>query len=124
MPRYPYSTRYAPPAAVLPLQVGRPSEPPVVLLPALIDTGADTSVLPAGLAAQLNLTRVGRAVITGIAGHPRVLSVYAAEIRAGGHRSIVEAVSYGNEALIGRDLLNKLVTHLDGPHGVVDIHEA
>lgn len=123
MPRYPYSTRYAPPAAVLPLQVGRPGEPPVVLLPALIDTGADTSVLPAGLAAQLNLTRIGRAAITGFAGHPRALSVYAAEIRVGGHRSIIEAVSYGDEALIGRDLLNRMVTRLDGPHGVVGIDE-
>lgn len=121
MPRYQYGRQYHPPAPVLPLRVGRPGTAPAVLVPALVDTGADLSVLPQGLPARLRLPAVGRLAVAGVEGVPLQLPVYAVEVSMNGDRSIVRAVSLGATMLIGRDLINKLTLHLHGPEAVLDV---
>ena len=121
MPRHRYGTQYDPPAPLLPIRVGRPGTTPNVLLAALVDTGADLSVLPQGLPARLRLPAVGRLVVAGVEGLPRPQSLYAVEVALDGYRSIIRAVSLGATALIGRDVLNKVTLHLHGPEGVLDL---
>ncbi len=121
MPRYPYERRYTPPAPVLPVRVGRPGAVPTVLVAAMVDTGADLSVLPRGLPAHLGLPTVGRLTVAGIDGLPRSLPVYAAEVAVEAYRTAIRVVSLGVTPLIGRDLLNKLVVHLRGPEATLDI---
>ena len=121
MARHAYSTRYDPPAAVVPLEIQHPHGSAVVLLPALVDTGADVTVLPVSLAAQLRLPSVGRAVVSGLDGLARIVQICAAHVRCAGLTLIVEAAVYGREALAGRDLLNRLVVRLDGPGAVLDV---
>jgi len=121
MPRYPYGKQYTPPAPVLPVRVGQPGTTPTVLLSALVDTGADLSVLPQGLPARLNLPAVGRLPVAGVDGLPRPLPVYAAEVAVNGYRAAIRVVSLGATPLIGRDLLNRLAVHLRGPEGVLDV---
>lgn len=121
MPRYPYGRQYHPPAPVLPLRVGRPGAAPAVLVPALVDTGADLSVLPQGLPARLQLPAVGRLAVAGVEGVPRQLPVYAVEVSVNGYRAIVRAVSLGATMLVGRDLINKVTLHLHGPEAALDV---
>ncbi len=121
MPRYPYETRYTPPAPILPMRVGRPGAMPTVLLSALVDTGADLSVLPHGLPARLGLPAVDRVVIAGVDGLRHPLPVYAAEVALDGYRTAIRAVSLGATPLIGRDLLNRITVHLHGPEAVLDV---
>jgi predicted aspartyl protease len=121
MPRYPYGARYTPPAPVLPLSVGRPGVTPTVLLSALVDTGADISVLPQGLPVRLGLPAVGRVTVTGIDSLPRPIPVYAAEVAIDGYRATIRVVSLGATPLVGRDLLNRMTAHLRGPGAVLDI---
>lgn len=121
MPRYPYGTRYTPPAPLLPLRIGRPGVTPTVLVSALVDTGADLSVLPQGLPARLGLPPVGRLAVAGVDGLPHPLPVYAAEASVNGFRTTIRVVSLGETPLIGRDLLNKITLHLHGPEAVLDI---
>jgi predicted aspartyl protease len=121
MPRYPYDRRYTPPAPVLPVRVGRPGTTPEVFLSALVDTGADISVLPEGLPGRLGLPAVDRVSVAGIGGLPHSLPVYAAEVAVNGFRKVIRAVSLGATPLIGRDLLNSLTVRLHGPEAILDV---
>jgi hypothetical protein len=56
-----------------------------------------------------------------VGGTERRVPVYAAELKAAGGRRIVEVVGLGTEALIGRDLLNLWILHLDGPRRVLRV---
>lgn len=122
MPRFTYSGEYSPPAPVLPIAVGRPQDAGVVLVPALVDTGADLTVLPADVVAQLRLPHTGRAAVAGFDELRRILPLCTADIRLAGATFTVEAAAHGTVALVGRDLLNRLDVHLDGPGGALDVH--
>ncbi len=121
MPRYRYGRQYDPPAPVLPVRVGRPGTTPAVLLSALVDTGADLSVLPQGLPARLRLPAVGRLTVAGVEGLPRPLPVYAVEVALDGYRSVIRAVSLGTTPLIGRDVINRITVHLRGPEATLEV---
>ncbi len=100
---------------MLRVRVGRPRTEPSVALVALVDTGADLSVLPDGLARSLGLPSIARTTVVGVDGLPWSLSVYAVEMAIDGYRTILRVISFGSTPLIGRDLLNTLVVHLYGP---------
>ena len=121
MPRYRYSRQYTPPGPVLPVRVGRPGATPEVFVSALVDTGADISVLPQGLPAQLHLPAVGRLTVAGVGGPPRSLPLYAVEVSMNGYRVIARAVSLGTTPLLGRDLVNKMLMRFDGPKAVLEV---
>ncbi len=121
MPRYLYGTRYRPPAPILPVGVGRPGAMPSVLLSALVDTGADLSVLPQRVPAQLALPPVGRVTVVGVDGLPRRFPLYAVEVAIHGYRALMRVIGVGADPLVGRDLLNRVTAHLHGPDGVLDI---
>lgn len=121
MPRYLYEKRYTPPAPVLPMRIGRPGAQPEVFLSALVDTGADISVLPQGLAGRLGLPAVDRVTISGVDSLPHPLPVYAAEVAINGYRTLIRAVSLGTTPLIGRDLLNTLTLRLLGPETILEV---
>jgi predicted aspartyl protease len=119
--RHAYDAARHPPAPVLPARVGRPGQDPAVLLVFLVDTGADITVVPDAVARELRLPAVSQIAVRGIAGAIRSARVYAAEVEAGGGRSLVEVVGMGEEALIGRDLLNRWTVTLHGPRRVMDV---
>lgn len=121
MPRYLYEKRYTPPAPVLPMRIGRPGTRPEVFLSALVDTGADISVLPQGLPGRLGLPAVDRVTISGVDSLPHPLPVYAAEVAVNGYRTLIRAVSLGTTPLIGRDLLNTLTLRLLGPETILEV---
>jgi predicted aspartyl protease len=106
---------FDPPAPVLPLVVSGPADEDRAELVALVDTGADVSLIPIGLARALALPTVDRIDIVDL-GHDRhPATVHAAVVRIGRHRRLVRLTAFGEEALIGRDLLGALLLTLDGP---------
>jgi len=111
---FPYDTHRSPPAPVLPVRLGPPRAEPATAVAALVDSGADVTVLPEGLPQALGLPQVGEVTVRGVAGTARV-PVFAARVEAAGRRWIAEVVGVGGEALLGRDLLNHWVVTLDGP---------
>lgn len=113
-PEFPYDARHTPPAPVLPLRCGPPRTEPATAVAALVDSGADITVLPEGVADALDLPQIGELTVRGIGGTRRV-PVYAAEVEVTGWRRLVEVVAVGDEALLGRDVLNAWVVTLDGP---------
>lgn len=118
---FPYDRQYDPPAPVLPLRVGPPRAEPVVAAPALMDSGADLTVLPEELVRTLRLPQIGEVTVRGVEGVARRVPVYAAEVEVAGIRRIVEVVGIRTNALLGRDVLNRMVITLNGPQQILRV---
>jgi len=124
MARYPYDESYEPPAAVLPLRASAPGRlDEGTLIPALVDTGADMTVLPEAMIRQLRLPPVGQVEAHGFRGALQSLIVYAAELQVEGTTVLCEVLA-GNEALLGRDILGRCVLVLDGPRKKVELRSS
>ncbi len=119
--RFDYDTSRQPPAPVLPVRVGGPGQAPAVLLGFLVDSSADISVVPEAVVRDLRLPAVGQITVRGVGSSSRRATVYVAEIEAAGVRRIVEVLGLGEEALIGRDVLNEWTTVLRGPGRILEI---
>lgn len=85
------------------------------MIPALVDTGADCTLVPLAAARALRLPQVGFLWIEGIGAPARHSRVHAARVEFAGLRFLARVVAFGTEAILGRDLLNRTVTRLDGP---------
>ncbi len=115
MAHFGYDTDFSPPAPVLPLRDGAPRGRASVLLPALVDSGADITVVPLQLAVDLELPAVGSMTVYGFGGEALPAVIYAATLQIGGAEEIAEVLAVGDEGLVGRDLLNRWRVTLDGP---------
>ena len=118
---FPYDARRTPPAPVVPIRLAAPQAEPTVALVALVDSGADLTVLPEGLPDAIGLPQIGVVTVRGVGGVVRRVPVYAAQIEVAGTRRIVEAAVVGDAALLGRDVLNRWVVTLDGPRLVMRV---
>lgn len=107
---------FEPPAPVLPVRIaGLKEHDPAAMLRMLVDTGADCTLIPARIAKSLRLPVVDRVEIQGVGGKGQTATVHAARLRLGTLRALVRVVALGDECLLGRDVLNRLVMHIDGP---------
>jgi predicted aspartyl protease len=119
--QHPYDReRFDPPAPVVPLVLASPSDAERVAIPALLDSGADVTLVPPNVARELRLPRVDRLEIRGIGSRVHMADVCAAVVRIGRFRTLARVVLFGDEALVGRDLLNRLLLRLDGPQEMLD----
>ena len=85
---------------------------------ALVDSGADFTIVPAALVAQLNLPVVRPVYVSSHWQDRRSAYVYEVDIRVGD--MVLPAVDvvgdrHGAQVLLGRNLLNKLDLRLQGP---------
>jgi clan AA aspartic protease len=110
-----YDSAFEPPAAVAALRFSAPNSADSVVVRALVDTGADATVVPTSVARRLALPLVDRVTVAGVDGRRSTVAVHAASVEVAGLRCLLRVVALGDEALLGRDLLNRLVAHLDGP---------
>jgi predicted aspartyl protease len=116
-----YSTDYDPPCPVLALRVAAPLEGSAVALVAVVDTGADVTLIPQPVAALLGLPAIAQARIAGVTGPAQTADLFAATIELAGRTVLAEVAAFGAEAIIGRDLLSRLVLRLDGPRGLLEL---
>lgn len=120
MTRVPFDDDFEPPASVLPVRIsGIGERAPTALLQMLVDTGADCTLIPVAFARSLRLPVVDRILVQGVGGHAERVPVHAARLRIGTLRALTRVVALGEEALLGRDILNKLVLTIDGPAEVI-----
>ncbi len=125
MVRYNYNQQVFPPAPFVYVTVNRPDGPASgVLLPALLDTAADRSVIPYSVVSSLRLVQLDETPIVGFGGHVTTVPTYFVEVQIR-HLTAreVEAVASPDEpyCLLGRDILNGLRISLDGPGLTMEI---
>jgi len=116
---YKYSKNFNPPAPVIEISVSAPLSKDSISLTALIDSGADITVIPERIIARLKLRRVDSSLASGFSKDVIEASVYSAILSIEGilGPKICRILSWNDDyALIGRDLLNQLITVLDGPN--------
>lgn len=113
--RWSYDDALDPPAPVVPIRLADPMDGAALLVSALVDTGADCTLIPPALVRRLRLPLVAHLTIAGVGGSPRRATVHAALLEVAGLRTLARVVAFGEEAIMGRDVLNRLFSTLDGP---------
>lgn len=119
---FPYDRSRTPAAPVLPVRVTGPGGQGGAASPALVDTGADMSVIPARLARELRLPVVGELRVRGVTGSERV-PLYGVELEVGGMTVTVQAAAIGTHMLVGRDVLNRWTLRFRGPEEMLELEE-
>ncbi len=123
--KYPYDSRYFPPAPSVEIRLGTPGES-LASGPhqALIDTGADISLVPLKHVRSLQTVPDDHRYLRSQWGERRKVAIYSLDIGIGSMRlPAIEVVAdeHENEIILGRNVLNKLRMALDGPNRVLEI---
>jgi len=116
---------YDPPMPVLDIGVRRPgASVPAATVEAVVDTGADGTLLPLDVLEQAGAIFVDRAYLRGITGQRQAVDLYLATIHLGRFRITgvrAAALPPGEAAILGRDVLNQLDIALRGPASVTEV---
>ncbi len=127
MSTYTYSVAYTPPMPVCTLHLGAGGEEAVMgPLEAIIDTGADITIVPQRYLQQLGVRPISQGTARSVWGDRRVVFVYAVSLRL--ERLHIRALQVladpeSDEIVLGRNVLNRLHLVLDGPANVIEIVE-
>lgn len=91
---------------------------------AILDTGADITVVPAKMLSQLSLSPMRRERVSGLWGGSSVVKLYVVDVEIAGQTftgtEVVESPTE-KQILIGRNLSNQLRLLIDGPALTVEI---
>ena len=120
-----YSSEYYPSAPVVEVAVRHVQRAnPEIIVTALVDCGADASMIPVNVLRAVGAKRLGKRQVRGISGFAYSAEIYLATIRLGPHliRGMqVIAIKRNKEAIVGRDVLNNLVVTLNGLASVTEV---
>ena len=122
---YRYDPRFAPPAPYVPVQLRNPDTGTTTTISAKIDSGADMSVLPQAVVANLALEPTGDILASGYDRKPVLLPTYNVtfEIQDYTIQDVEVTVSPRNDVLLGRDVLNHLILTLNGKEQTFDLKD-
>jgi predicted aspartyl protease len=124
-----YSQDYLPPAPILPVRIAIADESPKTKeYKALVDTGADATFVPTEILEELELPVLYMANVRSHLGDRihrvpihRVDVILFGSIRLPNIEVIGD--DWGNQMIVGRDVLNKLRIHLNGPNRTTSVSE-
>ncbi len=125
----PYDRAMIPPAPVLSVKISAPREPAhAESLPALVDTGADFTLVPQSWLLRVDAPEARWAFLRGLWSEQRQVTLYLVDLHLGvGTLAGVEVVGVEDEDLenqeivLGRNILNQVILLLDGPHQQTDV---
>lgn len=121
----PYDRSYVPPAPRLTIRLAVPDEAfSETVLSALVDTGADVTIVPTRFVEPLDLQADNRKILRSPWGERRPVNVYLLDVGIGDIRlPLMEIVAddRGNEVILGRNVLNRLRLVLDGPRQLLEL---
>ena len=123
----PYDTAYDPPALILPATLsGMVRNRPRIQLPALIDTGAELTAIPASAVTQLRLYAVGRIEIEDIHARVETVEIYTVRLSISGLpvREMEIVPTRQPFVVLGRDWLENYYLLLNGPEQVFALSTA
>lgn len=113
-----YDRSYAPPMPVAQIRVKNLEDPDkIVVLEAIIDSGADTTFIPLRVLQELGIRQpVREAFLHGIGGFSYPVNVYMLKIEIGPHEFFGTRVvgDEQNRTILGRNVINQLLVTLNG----------
>jgi predicted aspartyl protease len=118
-----YSQDFVPPASMVSVVVCAPAGHQGVSLEGKIDSGADICALPESVVASLDLPPVREVRAAGFSGVLEPTLIYRFTLELAGQRwEHLEALATRRHyALIGRNVLRRMVIKLDGPRSQVTL---
>lgn len=120
-----YDQAFTPPFPRLPVvvtQLEDSARAPALL--GLVDTGADITLIPTKQLQAIGAVEIYRARLRSHWGEGRTVGVYLVDLQVAGYNLPgieVIADDTTEDALLGRNVLNRLVLLLDGPAGQADV---
>ncbi len=123
--KFPYDIHFQPPFPVLPIRLsneqrGNPTE----TLMALVDTGADGSLVPLSILRQIRAPAVMDKRLRSHWGEWRAVQMFVVDVELVNRKLpsvLVVGDELGEEVVIGRNLLNRLRLLLDGPAQLTEL---
>ena len=112
-----YDTSFNPPCPVVSVTLRAASaDGPSRVLPGKLDTGADLTVIPPSLVAELKLPPAGTAHLSGYDGSRVERPLYAVDLEIGEDRieAVLAVAAPRLNIPLGRDVLNHFLITLDG----------
>ncbi len=94
------------------------------MLPMLVDTGADCTLVPTRIVRRLGLPQIDVVTLSGVGGVKQRATVHAASVELGELRVTARIIAFADEAILGRDVLNQGVVTLDGPSLTISLQPA
>lgn len=125
MTHYKYNQQIRPPAPFVYVTLRPPlDDEPSFELPAQVDTGADTSVVPLRVVEALALPQLGEVPTAVFGGQVTLIPSYMIRLQIRGlTEAAVKVLASPDEpyVLLGRDVLNRYKLTLDGPRLALEI---
>ena len=120
-----YRMDFVPPLPGLPVVLHHPESGAVTQgIPALIDTGADATLAPLRYLRAIEAEEIYETRMRSHWGESRTARIYLVDMEVEGQRLPgieVVADDRGNDVLLGRNVLNRLILLLDGPGHKTDM---
>jgi predicted aspartyl protease len=121
----PYDTTHDPAIPTLPVLFGHSGERPWNgPFQAIIDTGADITIVPETVAKQVKAVPLNPGQLESQWGDIHPITIYLLDIELADQilpGVVVAGDPYADEIILGRNVLNKLALFLDGPQQQTDI---
>lgn len=118
MTRHLFNQQYSPSVPVLPIILSVADEERVGPLTAIVDTGADATLVPTAHLRQIAAPVVAEAYVRSAWGERRPVAVYLVDVTVESKTLpgiYIVGDDLGNEVILGRNVLNRMRLFLDGP---------
>lgn len=124
MNEYPYDATYDPPIPVCGVNLIAPSTGQSIELTAIVDTGADGTIVPLHYLQELGARRAFETGLSSQWGERRSVFLYLVDLQIG--ELILPGIyvvgdELGQEVVLGRNVLNRLRLLLDGPAALMQL---
>ena len=120
-----YSNRYSPSMPMVDMTIKAVKEQDGIELRTLVDSGADSTMIPLRHLIEVGADKTGNNSIRGVAGGRLYIELYFVYLQIGRQTFPVEVVGHpeSDETILGRDILNRMTVTLDGLGSTVIIRE-
>lgn len=119
-----YDSNYDPAMPVIEIQIRRRANQPAMRLTAIVDSGADATLIPLRYLRQLEARKGQTKWLSGTAGGRYEVDLYTLAVQVGEQQSYyldVVGTEHQDEIIVGRDLLNQYIVTLNAPGHTVEL---
>ncbi|MBK8904491.1 MAG: retroviral-like aspartic protease family protein [Anaerolineaceae bacterium] len=123
---YEYDNDYSPAMPVVDIVIGRAMGAASLALKALVDSGADATIIPVHSLQEIRARRSRKMWMSGTTGGRVLVDLYQVSLQLGPlTQALLEVVgsTQNDEVIVGRDVLNHLTVTLNGPAHSVEVFE-